>query len=60
MNAAKNIDTTTSAGTHTWPVAASNVANGTYTLTVVNDGSATTPTYLTALSSGATFTVADF
>ncbi len=60
VNAAKKIDTTTSAGTYTWPVAASNVANGTYTLTVVNDGSATAPTYLTALSSGATFTVSDF
>jgi hypothetical protein len=36
------------------------LANGAYTLTVVNDGAAVAPTYATAVSSGATFTVADF
>jgi hypothetical protein len=60
INAAKKIDVTTSAGTYTWPGGASNVPNGTYTLTVVDGGSATAPTYQTALSSGATFTVSDF
>jgi len=36
------------------------LANGTYTVTVVSDGNAAAPTYQSALSSGATFTVADF
>ncbi len=58
VDASKKVDSTTSAGTYTW--ASSNLATGTYTVTVVNDGSATAPTYKTVLSSGATFTVADF
>jgi hypothetical protein len=58
VNAAKKVDSTTSVGTYTY--ATSNLANGTYTVTVVNSGSATAPTFKTVVSSGATFTVADF
>ncbi len=58
VNAAKTVDSTTSAGTYTW--ASVSLPNGAYTVTVVNDGSVAAPTYQTALSSGGTFTVADF
>jgi len=44
-------------GVYTWTTA--NLPNGSYTVTVVDNGYAA-PTYQTVLSSGATFTVADF
>jgi hypothetical protein len=50
---------TYAAGTPTYGTTA--LANGTYTVTVVNSGAiSATLTYKTVLSSGATFTVADF
>lgn len=58
VDAGSSIDSTTAAGTYTY--SGTNLADGTYTLTVVDDGSATAPTYKTVLSSGATFTVSDF
>ncbi|HEY6795753.1 MAG TPA: IPT/TIG domain-containing protein [Kineosporiaceae bacterium] len=57
VDAGYSVDSTTSAGTYSWST--TDLANGTYTVTVVDKGSAA-PTYQTVLSSGATFTVADF
>jgi hypothetical protein len=56
------VDTThkiTIAG-HVPSYGAGQLADGTYTVTVVDHGNATAPTYQSVLSSGATFTVANF
>ncbi len=50
----------TAIASHVYSYPATNLPNGAYTVTIVNDGAATAPTYQTVLSSGATFTVADF
>jgi IPT/TIG domain len=58
VDAASSIDSTTSVGTYDYKTA--NLADGTYTITIVDHGNATAPTYKTVLSSGATLTVSDF
>jgi IPT/TIG domain len=45
---------------HVYTYGATALTNGAYTVTVVDDGSSASPAYQTVLSSGATFTVADF
>jgi len=50
----------TAVSSHTYSYSASNLPNGAYTMTIVNDGSVAAPAYQTVLSSGATFTVSDF
>jgi hypothetical protein len=58
LNATNSVDSTTAAGTYTWST--TDLADGTYTMTVVSNGSVAVPTYKTIISSGATFTVGPF
>jgi hypothetical protein len=58
LNATNSVDSTTSAGTYTW--SGTDLADGVYTMTVVDGGSVTVPTFKTIISSGAAFTVGPF